>query len=442
SVTDPSAPYAQSTNGNLAGTNSFNYNQYVSFDNNDVTAGNQRFLYNTSSFNLMTNSDVATDQSSFFTVSRNKPGGNNDAIVYWLPSSGNYGLQCRGFRMAIGSNIGLSLDASRDPVTGVSQSVFSYKGNRSSATSMTAYYNASTVGAGTASECSGSTGLAFGAHLATSTPTFIEPFQGGEAEHIFMNTTLSAAAVNRVHAYLAIKYGITLPVDYISSSNTTVFSTAAPYNNNIIGIARDDASGLLQKQSHNDDDSVRIYAGTLATTNAANGAAFSVDQSFVMAGATTGQLNANTAANAAKPAGIYSRLERAWQVTKTNYAQTFSMDIKLSPNANPLSVLTSDLRLLVDNTGNFANATVYAAGGGLTFSYNYPVITVSGISNTQIPNNSTWNITIASVSAMTTLPANLVSFTGTCNTNSILLQWSTATETGTNYFIVERSSDG
>jgi hypothetical protein len=257
-----------------------------------------------------------------------------------------------------------------------------------------------------------------------------------------LSTTLSDAAVNRVHSYLAIKYGITLPTDYIASSNTTVFSTAAPYNNNIIGIARDDASGLLQKQSHNDDDSVRIYAGTLATTNAANGTAFSVDQSFVMAGANTGQLNATVASNAVKPAGIYSRLEREWEVTKTNYAQTFSMDIKLSPHANPLSVLTSDLRLLVDNTGNFANATVYAAGGGLTFSYNYPVITVSGISNTQIPNNSTWNITIASVSVMTTLPVDLVSFTGACNTNSIALQWATATETGTNYFIVERSSDG
>jgi len=440
-VTDPSSPYAQVTNSNLAANKDFNYNQYISFAGNNVTAGNNRFLYNTSSFNLMTNSDVATDQSSFFTVSKNLAGG--DAIVYWLPSSGNYGLQCRGIaRMAIGSNLGDNTMSSRDPVVVLTQTIFSYTGNRSSATSMTAYYNGSTVGTGTASECQGSTGLAFGVHIATSTPTFIEPFQGGEAENIFLNTTLTNRGVNRVHTYEAIKYGITLSTNYIASSDATVFTTAAPYNNNIIGIGRDDASGLVQKQSHNTDDSVRIYAGTLATTNAANAASFTSDQSFVVVGANNGKLAATFASNMIKPAGIFSRLEREWQVTKTSYGQTFSMDFTLSPLANPLSVLTGDLRLLVDNTGNFANANVYAAGGGLTFSYTYPIITVSGISNTQIPNNSTWNITIGSVSAMTTLPTGITRFTADCNHGNILLNWTAAPGTAATAFTIERAADG
>ena len=442
-VTDPSSPYAQVTNSSLAANKDFNYNQYISFAGNNVTAGNNRFLYNTSSFNLMTNSDVATDQSSFFTVSKNLAGGANDAIVYWLPSSGNYGLQCRGIaRMAIGSNLGNNTQASRDPVVVSTQTIFSYRGNRSSATSMTAYYNGNTSPVGTASECSGSTGLAFGAHIATSTPTFIEPFQGGEAESIFLNTTLTQRGVDRVHSYEAIKYGITLSSNYFSSSDATVFTTASPYNNNIIGIARDDASGLLQKQSHNADDSVRIYAGTLAATNAANAASFSSDQSFVVVGANSGHMAATPASNTMKPAGIFSRLEREWQVTKTSYGQTFSMDISLSLMGNPMSVFPSDLRLLVDNTGNFANATVYAAGGGLSFSYTYPVITVSGISNTQIPNNSTWNITIGSASSMTTLPAGIAKFTANCNNRNILLNWNAAPGTGTNAFIIERAADG
>ena len=442
-VTDPSSPYAQATNSSLAGTSSFNYNQYVSFAGNDVTAGNNRFLYNTGNFSLMTNSDNAADQSSFFAVSKDKTGGQNDAIVYWIPSSGNYGLQCRGIaRMAIGSGLGLSTNASRDPVVTYGQTVFSYTGNRSTSTSMTAYYNGIVVPSGTASESSGSTGLAFGAHIATSTPTFIEPFQGDEAEHMFFNTTLSAAQVNRVHSYVAIKYGITLSTSYVASSGSTVFTTAAPYNNNIIGIGRDDVSALLQKQSHNQDDSVRIYAGTLAATNTANTGTFSSDQSFVIAGATTDPLNAKYASAKPRPVGIYSRLEREWQITKTNFGQTFSIDIKLSPLGAPMAVTASDLRLLVDNTGNFANATVYAAGGGLTFSYSYPTITVSGISNTQIPNNSTMNITIASVSSATALPVQLSGFTAHCNNKSILLSWSTASEKGSDHFTVERATDG
>ncbi len=442
-ATDPSAPYAQVTNSSLAATKDFNYNQYISFAGNDVTAGNNRFLYTTTGYNLMTNSDVATDQSSFFAVSKNLAGGQNDAIVYWLPASGNYGLQCRGIaRMAIGSNIGLSTQASRDPTVVPTQTVFSYTGNRSSATSMTAYYNGSTVASGTASECSGSTGLAFGAHIATSTPTFIEPFQGGEAENIFLSTTLTPHAATRVHSYLAVKYGITLSTSYSSSSDVGIFTTASPYNNNIIGIGRDDASGLIQKQSHNSDDSVRIYAGTLAATNAANAASFTSDQSFVMTGATNGQLAATWVSNGVKPAGIFSRLERQWQVTKTNYGQTFSMDITLSPKANPMSVFIADLRLLVDNTGNFANANVYAAGGGLTFSYNYPVITVSGISSTQIPNNSTWNITIGSVSALTSLPVGITRFAAACNNGNIALNWTAAPGVTTSSYTVEKASNG
>jgi hypothetical protein len=444
-LTDPSSPYAQVTNSNLDGTNDFNYNQYISFANNNVTAGNQRYLYTQTNYNLMTNSNVAADQSSFFMVSKNRAGGLNDAILYWGTSSGNYGLQCRALaRMAIGANLGNSTQSSRDPASLVSTpNIFSYTGNRSSATSMIAYYNGTSITTGTvASESAGAVGISIGAHLATSTPTFIEPFQGGQAEFFFMNSTLSAHAAERVHTYTAIKYGVTLSTNYISSADYRIYTTAATYNKNIIGIGRDDASNLLQKQSHTTDDTVRLYASTLATTNAGNSATFSNDKSFVMMGANSGLLRATPSSSMAKPPGIYSRLEREWQVTKTNYSQTFSIDIKLSPGASPWAVDVNDLRLLVDNTGNFSNASVYAAGGGLTFTYNNPVITVSGISNTQIPNNGTVNITIGSVDFLTPLPLTLVSFNGSCKDNTVLLKWVTASETDINSFTIQRSTDG
>ncbi|MBS1564006.1 MAG: T9SS type A sorting domain-containing protein [Bacteroidetes bacterium] len=437
-LTDPGSPYAQSVTGNTASNNWFNYNRYVSFANNSTTAGNDRYLYSTGDYALLTNSNNTGDQGSFFTTFHMQPGGTNDAITYWKPASGNYGLQCRAFRMAIGSGLGLSTNSSRDYTFGNNtQYIFSYTGNRSTSASMEGYSNGSPLSAGTASECAGSTGLAMGIHLATGSPAYIEPFQGGLAEDVFFNITMTDQQLNRVHSYLALKYGTTLSTRYSSADNTVVYSTAAPYNNNIIGIARDDASGLLQKQSHNADDSVRIYAATLAATNAANTASFASDRSFVVMGATNGQLNAT--AGLRQPAGIYSRLEREWQVTKTNFGQTFSIDITLSPFASARPVLVSDLRLLVDNTGDFANATVYAAGSGLTFSYNAPVVTISGISNTQIPNNSTYNITLASVSVTTVLPSKLTGFAGHCDKKDIVVNWNTVSEEDGTQFILERA---
>jgi hypothetical protein len=68
---------------------------------------------------------------------------------------------------------------------------------------------------------------------------------------------LTTSDLQKVHSYLAIKYGITLNsggTNYINSSGSTVWSTAtnSGYNNNIFGIGRDDASGLYQKQSHSE----------------------------------------------------------------------------------------------------------------------------------------------------------------------------------------------
>ncbi|HEV3224735.1 MAG TPA: T9SS type A sorting domain-containing protein [Puia sp.] len=266
-------------------------------------------------------------------------------------------------------------------------------------------------------------------------------------EVITYNRELSPAEKLQVESYLAIKYGTTLDStvsNYENSSGSSVYdNTITSYWHNIIGISRDDNSAQLQKQSHNFDDSVRIYKGTLAATNAANTAVFAADQSYVVTGANTGLLQSTAASSLEVPpaAGLYSRLEREWKVVQNNFSETFNMDITLAPGANPSSVNIADLRLLVDDDGNFTNATVYAAGGGLSFSYSNPVITITGISNTQIPNNSTKFITIASASGSTPLPIELLDFSGLCGNNDILIKWTTAIETNNEYFTLERSTD-
>lgn len=50
--------------------------------------------------------------------------------------------------------------------------------------------------------------------------------------------------------------------------------------------------------------------------------------------------------------------------------------------------------------------------------------------------------TLASSSINNPLPIELLSFTGNCNYQNVILKWSTATETNNDYFTIERSTDG
>jgi hypothetical protein len=267
-------------------------------------------------------------------------------------------------------------------------------------------------------------------------------FYGNIAEVIVLNTGLSLINTLRVMSYLAIKYGITLTSNYTNSAGTTLFTTAAPYNSNIIGISRDDQSSLYQKESHNNDDSVRVYLSTLAATNAAN-TGTATDLSAVILGANTGKLCSSAASNLEIPGGtIKTRIEREWKVTNTAFSSTFSIDIKLNNCAFTSSVNVADLRLLVDDDGNFTNATAYAAGGGLTFSYTNPLLTISGISNTQIASGATKYITIASVASTSPLPVELVSFNANSEGTYNSVNWASAVEVNFKHYELESSEDG
>ncbi|MET7259609.1 hypothetical protein, partial [Dyadobacter fermentans] len=71
-------------------------------------------------------------------------------------------------------------------------------------------------------------------------------------EVIAYERDLSEGEKQRVRTYTAIKYGITLPHNYIASDGTTTIwnqTTNAGYNKNIAGIASDEGSALVQKQS-------------------------------------------------------------------------------------------------------------------------------------------------------------------------------------------------
>ncbi|MCB9364535.1 MAG: T9SS type A sorting domain-containing protein [Flavobacteriales bacterium] len=282
-------------------------------------------------------------------------------------------------------------------------------------------------------------------------------FEGSITEAITTSNNLTLSERTRIESYLAVKYGITLDNtgggtqgDYTATDGSIIWdaSVNASYYNDIIGIGRDDNQSLLQKQSHTIDDTTRIYLNTLQTTNAANTGSFSNDVAYIVVGNNKGVIHNTAAANAEVPVacGLYSRLAREWKITNTNFTDNFNFDVKLNAGANPTSVTVSDLRLLVDDDGNFANGgtTCYynGDGTGIVISYANPVITVSGISNTHITNSSTKYITIGSIDAATPLPVDLLSYTASCKDNLPLLEWTTTTEINNDYFTIEKSTDG
>lgn len=224
-------------------------------------------------------------------------------------------------------------------------------------------------------------------------------WRGPAAEIIGYTSAISVLDRQKIHSYLGVKYGTTLSTDYLSTTGGTIFVTAAPYNLNIIGIGRDDIEILNQKQSHNDDDLVRIYLNNIAPSNALNTGTFASDLSYVMTGANADALTPTPASNAEVPVscGITSRIAREWKVTRTNMSQNFSMDIQ-SPSWN------SCMYFLVDDDGNFANGGTdcyfNGDGTGIVLSNAAGTITVANISTLHIPDNIIRFVTLGSNSAV------------------------------------------
>lgn len=113
-------------------------------------------------------------------------------------------------------------------------------------------------------------------------------FSGQLNEILIFEDRLTAAQMDQLETYLAIKYGTTYAHgirDYKNAAGGTVWNAAANngYHFNIAGIARDDMGALYQKQSWstNPGQQVLIGVGGLANTNAANGGTLSNNQYLV-----------------------------------------------------------------------------------------------------------------------------------------------------------------
>lgn len=260
--------------------------------------------------------------------------------------------------------------------------------------------------------------------------------QGLEAmicEMVVFDTSQDVTNRDKIESYLALKYGVTLPNNYLNSSGTTIYNPSG-FTEDIIGIGRDDDQGFLQKQSHTSNNKDKLYISSLASNNSSNLGSFSIDKAFIITGHNGADLLADGSAEMPLGMGLYSRVNREWKVQNSNFNGTFSIAIDMGPH----SITASHLRLLVDADSDFSDATVLQP----SFSISGSTVIISGLSTSIIPENSTRYITLASIHADTPLPVELKNLSVIkTNKNQVLISWDTFSEINNAFFTVERSTD-
>ncbi len=198
-------------------------------------------------------------------------------------------------------------------------------------------------------------------------------FMNGDiAEVVMFNASLSAADKNKVESYLALKYGFTLDqstaTNYVIDAFTVWNATTnAGYNNNIVGIGRNDNSALnqLQSKSINPDGMLALSVASFTNNN-----------SYLVVG-DNGQTGMNvTGSGTLNFPFAAKRIWRA-QTTNTSPALTFSIDLNQSGLVPPANGFTaSSVSLLISTSPTFAAATAIVPSSvinGLATFTNVPI---------------------------------------------------------------------
>lgn len=189
-----------------------------------------------------------------------------------------------------------------------------------------------------------------------------QAFKGKLPEFFIYRKILTQNERDRVNSYLAVKYGITMPfTEYLNSKSKKIWQKEdyTDFPNNIAGIARDDCSGLYQKQatSTSEDKRLVIAAKELALNNKKNEASFG-NQTFLIWGNDKNPLELD------KEEFGYQLLKRKWKTRfYTESGSTVSTEVVFKIKDVIASIPTDKtLWLLIDKTGqgNFNNTEVEA----------------------------------------------------------------------------------
>lgn len=144
------------------------------------------------------------------------------------------------------------------------------------------------------------------------------PYSGKFAELIIMDTMLTRADNEKIHTYLALKYGISLiNLNYRSSADTIIWNNEInkDYSNDIAGLGRDDDLQLYQKQSaaNGGESELCMSLGSPAVLNTSNGH-YLPNGNFMLWGHDGGELSIDT--DTSTTAYHKYMLTRVWKMTR------------------------------------------------------------------------------------------------------------------------------
>jgi len=202
-----------------------------------------------------------------------------------------------------------------------------------------------------------------------------ETLTGNIAELIIYDRPISGAERNKIFSYLAVKYGIVLQTDLLSSAGTTIWDATAnaTYNNAVFGIGKDNNAGLLPTQSNSlvtgsGDGTGQSGAANITLFNTAN---FS-DQEFIVIGNDNGSTAETGSGLPSTATASARRLGRLWKGQHTGGSGLMNLSIDLS-GITTTGVIgnTAQFRLMIDadGDGNFTTGTpVFYSPSGFTGS--------------------------------------------------------------------------
>lgn len=160
-------------------------------------------------------------------------------------------------------------------------------------------------------------------------------FNGKVAEVITFSNRNDDTQKNKIESYLALKYGVHLNSNYVSSSGTTIWDKTAnaAYHNDVTGIGQDNNSVLLQKQSTSSNDaSLAIGLTSIESTNALNTNAFPGDNSFLVWGHNNASTSIATTINSQ-----LKRMARVWKVANVGNITNVMVRLNSSYFTGPVS---------------------------------------------------------------------------------------------------------
>ncbi len=253
-----------------------------------------------------------------------------------------------------------------------------------------------------------------GAGQNETTPAFF--FNGLIGEVIMYNSVLNTARQIIVNNYLSAKYNYT-----IAANNVYTFDDAAlTFDHEVAGIGQ--ASDGSSHKDARGPGVVRMWNPSLLANN-----------DFLMWGHDNTALNSvNITIGLSGVDGtvIQERLSRIWRVGEQNDVGTVSVSFDLSTIGFPLG---SNLRLLIDRDGDgFGDNDVIPMVG----SFINNTVVFSGVDFTNGD-----RFTLGNTDKTISLPIELISFNARPQNQTVLVNWSTASELNNDFFTIERTKD-